>query len=185
MDEDLRFTHNAAMKLGLRDLLFRSKVRPAWVFSDQAAAVLQDLWSNVAGALKESEVRKPEGLDVMGTQEVERYFVRVVQFPPPENRGDNYFGAVAYRPGRKRFLLPKAVSPSVRYLALEYGLSFPDEKPMTVLGEWSAIGHLNYGGGPEPTPEAFLGAIRLILREERTVEGGYISPRSDSKVSPN
>jgi len=37
-----------------------------------------------------------------------------------------------------------------------------DDQPATVLAEWTASGHVNYGDGPPPEPQAFLEALGLL-----------------------
>jgi hypothetical protein len=53
--------------------------------------------------------------------------------------------------------------PQRRYFTLEYSSHRPP--PHTVLGEWTAQGsHMNMGGGPEPTVEAFVAELaRFVL----------------------
>ena len=36
----------------------------------------------------------------------------------------------------------------------------------TVLGEWTDDAHLNLGSGPQPQPDAFLSALRLVLSDQ-------------------
>ena len=37
-----------------------------------------------------------------------------------------------------------------------------DDQPATVLAEWTATGHVNYGDGPPPERQAFLQALGLL-----------------------
>lgn len=45
-----------------------------------------------------------------------------------------------------------------RYFTLEKGFSMSSE-PRTVLAEWTAESHLNYGDGPEPTVQEFVAVL--------------------------
>ena len=47
-----------------------------------------------------------------------------------------------------------------RCFTLEHAWTL-DDRPVTVLGEWTANGHVNYGDGPPPERQAFLEALRL------------------------
>src|SRR5262245_33286090 len=49
----------------------------------------------------------------------------------------------------------EAPQPSVRYFTLEDGERH-DGTPRTVLCEWTAKGHANYGDGPQATVQAFV-----------------------------
>jgi hypothetical protein len=56
-----------------------------------------------------------------------------------------------------------AVAPDVkpdawRCFTLEHTWTL-DDQPATVLGEWTATGHVNYGDGPPPERQAFLEAL--------------------------
>jgi hypothetical protein len=53
-----------------------------------------------------------------------------------------------------------------RYITLESSWDAMGDQPRTVLGEWTAEGHLNMGDGPSATPEAFLSRVATLL-------GGY------------
>lgn len=177
MNSELGLTHNAAMKIGLRRLLFHSKAGPAWVFSSDATDVLRDLWSDAAQAVEERHRRSPDGLEASDIREIEGYFVRIFRFPTPSRVAENHFAAIAYRPER-RLLFWKGAPASLRYVTLEYGESILDGRIMTVLGEWTAETHVNYGEGPEPTVENFSSALPAILA--RALDPAAISsvPRS-------
>ena len=72
----------------------------------------------------------------------EAFMVAIVQRRDASARGDN--------------------AAECRYFTLEY--SEHRSAPQTVLGEWTEQGsHLNMGGGPEPTVEAFVGALAPMV----------------------
>jgi hypothetical protein len=60
-----------------------------------------------------------------------------------------------------------AVTPHVhpdawRCFTLEHTWTL-DDQPATVLAEWTADGHVNYGDGPPPERQAFLDALGLLV----------------------
>jgi hypothetical protein len=58
-------------------------------------------------------------------------------------------------------LIPGAEPGAWRCLTLEYTWTL-DDRPATVLGGWSAGGHVNYGDGPVPDRRAFLAALDVL-----------------------
>lgn len=97
----------------------------------------------------------------------------LIVLPPPKRMAEAYFVAPVYRP-RTRDGLPTRGGALVRYVTLEWGIQV-DLSPRTVLCEWvtsdkwqSDIQHVNHGDGPEPTPSAFLEAIRSLI-EDRSI----------------
>ena len=166
-------SHNAAFKLGLRELLYRTRAGAAWIFSDDAIEVLRTLWSEAAAVVEESDRREPEGLEVLGIHKDAGYLVRIIRCPVPHNIAENHFVALAYRPEHRHILPWRRRPPEVRYLALES--SFDENGPTTVLGEWTDTGHVNYGSGPEPTADEFVAAAKRILAGGVAAEAVYVS----------
>jgi hypothetical protein len=78
--------------------------------------------------------------------------VVLVTMPPAERMTEAHFVAVSY---------PGGEAPP-RYLVLEDSRAL-DGGRCTVLGEWTDEGHLNLGGGPAPTKDAFLAAVSRLL----------------------
>lgn len=177
MSGELGLSHNAALKTGLRELLFHSAAGPAWVFSSEATEVLRDLWQDVAQAVDDPQRRPADGLEASVIREVEGYLVRVIGFPHPAEIAENHFAAVAYRPARRGLLFWKREPACLRYLALEFGRTFPQGAEKTVLGEWTADAHVNYGDGPDPTVDDFIEAIRPILANRVTPVARSVMPR--------
>lgn len=171
----LGISHNASFKLALRALLYRSGEGAAWAFTDSANEVLLSLWSDAGGIVEEADRREPQGLEARRLYEDGGYSVRIICCPAPSDLGENHFVAVAYKRGRPHILPWKRQREKVRYLALEYGIDWGGG-PRTVLGEWTASGHINYGAGPEPTEDAFVTALTPILTGDLAATAGYVSP---------
>ncbi|PRQ09532.1 hypothetical protein [Enhygromyxa salina] len=90
----------------------------------------------------------------------------IIEMPPPIATTEAYMLAILGRPeGEVRPDTGDADDdqPGRRYFTLEYSSHRPS--PHTVLGEWTAQGsHMNMGGGPEPTVEAFVAELaRFVL----------------------
>ena len=51
-----------------------------------------------------------------------------------------------------------------RYITLELSAN-NDGTAKTIVGEWRGGSHVNYGRGPDPTPELFLEKVREIVGE--------------------
>jgi hypothetical protein len=56
---------------------------------------------------------------------------------------------------------PHADPDASRCFTLEHSWTL-DGQPATVLAEWTAAGHVNYGDGPPPEQQAFLTALGLL-----------------------
>lgn len=86
--------------------------------------------------------------------------VLVVTMPAARHAAEAHFVAVT----------PHADPDAWRCLTLEHSWTL-DDQPATVLGEWTATGHVNYGDGPPPERRAFLtalaGALVLHHRQAR------------------
>ena len=61
----------------------------------------------------------------------------------------------------------------VLYFTLEKGVDVMTGQDRTVLCAWDGETHVNYGDGPEATPEAFIERIEGMIETEGT---GYGSP---------
>jgi hypothetical protein len=85
--------------------------------------------------------------------------VALIALPEPQFATEAYFIAAAYHPELDGKIL-------ARYYTLEYGVSFLDNAPYTVLGGWVAGGHINMGDGPPPEIEGFYEVIRAKLVDE-------------------
>jgi hypothetical protein len=77
--------------------------------------------------------------------------VLLVTMPAAARAAEAYFVAVAL------YAEPDAW----RCFTLEHTWTL-DDQPATVLGEWTASGHVNYGDGPPPERQAFLDVLGLL-----------------------
>jgi len=87
----------------------------------------------------------------------------LVILPPPKALAEAYFLALVYRsPQKDRDRLASVFT-------LESGVRFPEGTPRTVLGGWywknggATVGHVNFGDGPDPEPEAFLRSVQKLV----------------------
>ena len=168
-------SHNAAFNMALRHLLYRSRAGALWAFSDSANEVLLSLWSDAAAIVEEPDRQEPQGLEARRLYTYRDYSVRIIRCSSPHDIGDSHFVAVACKRGRPHILPWKRQPGEVRYLALEVGLDLNGLR--TVLGEWTAAGHINYSTGPEPTEDAFATALIRILDGDLAPVATYLSPR--------
>ena len=178
MDMDIGgpgLTHNAALKLCLKALLYESEASPAWVYLEEATGVLQLLWQDACEWADDTEPL-PEEPKLLEVYEMENYFVRLLQFPAPTTMPETYFAAIAFDPGKRSLFPWRRRRPDLRYLALELGFTLEGTRG-TVLGEWTAEGHLNYGNGPDPSVEAFLKSVGELLTDKRELAGAMVPPR--------
>jgi hypothetical protein len=138
-----------------------SVVRHSGLEIVQAAAgrditpALQALWSEVGDQLPEDQRLDPAGLTVAYEPGPPAPLV-IVTMPPAHHMVEAHFAAIV------------AVADQARYLVLEESWS-PVADKATVLGEWTAEGHLNLGSGPPPQRDAFLAAVRALVT--RTTRG--------------
>lgn len=81
--------------------------------------------------------------------------VLLIAFPTPIAPPEAHFAAI----------VRAAPATPCRYLTLELTVDVLTHRTATVLGEWTADGHLNFGAGPAdpPTPDAFLTALERLL----------------------
>ena len=110
-------------------------------------------WEESGGRLAAEERLPGDGLsgEVL---DVDGHRMLVVTMPPPLHSTEAYF-TVLVRPAGSD------ASAALRCFTLELGTR-PDIQ-RTVVGEWVAGGHRNYGPGPEPVPEAFVAALDKLL----------------------
>jgi hypothetical protein len=116
---------------------------------------LDSAWDRVGQDLPEDERLPSAGLAV-SHHHIDEHDVLLVTFPPPVGPPEAHFAAIALstRDGQ------------VRYITLERGLIPLNDTQYTVLGEWTDDAHLNLGSGPQPQPDAFLSALRLVLSDQ-------------------
>jgi hypothetical protein len=146
------------------------------LFAPQGGQHLQGMWQRCAQAFAEDERLPPEGLALRPPLELANWLVLPILFPPPLEIAEAYFGAIAVRPGRRKWFFRRQ-APLVRYLLLERGATGPGLGSMrTVLGEWTALTHMNHGDGPEPHLPSFLDGVARILKGEVKLEAVTVVP---------
>lgn len=126
--------------------------------SEHSADFLASLWGRVAEDLPEDEHLDGAGLCVHAATIPPGIPCAIVELPEPRGMTEAHFIAVVPVPGE---------GPGVgcRYITLEYTLDITADEPtpQTALCEWTEMGHLNFGGGPEPTLEAFVEAVGKMM----------------------
>ncbi len=115
---------------------------------------LRRLWEEVGKGAPPEERVAPDGL-TCSDHELSRGLwcpTLVVVMPPTANVGEAILAAAVLAGGP-------------RYFTLEHGLALPEGAPRTVLCEWRAGSHLNYGDGPPADVTAFLQAVEDKVNE--------------------
>jgi hypothetical protein len=93
---------------------------------------------------------------------VGRYPCAVVVLPRPRAMAEAFFVAAVLLADPDQDM-PDPSGVALRYFTLEKGFAL-DGGSRTVLCEWTAEGsHVNYGDGPAPEVEAFIGAVAGLL----------------------
>ncbi len=168
-------TQSARFTAALRSYLFHENLQCRWLFTDKASEVLNKIWNDCADSLPESAPKVSGELGVEEIAYLGGCMVRIVGLPTPSRGAESYFVAVAYRPERKSWWPWRRRSEVLRYLTLEHGVQ-SDGLPRTVLGEWTASGHLSLGDGPDPSVDSFRRTLHRLLRGSRKPEGAGSSP---------
>lgn len=107
-------------------------------------------WRDVGDGLPAEERLPHDGLQA-GLASAGAVPVVLVTMPEARHAAEAHFVA----------LTPAAESGAWRCFTLEHTWTFDDQSG-TVLGEWTAKGHVNYGGGPAPARQAFLSALQSL-----------------------
>ncbi|MGA5819449.1 hypothetical protein ACPC54_16535 [Kitasatospora sp. NPDC094028] len=110
--------------------------------------VIVGIWEDYGQTLPPEHRLPSHGLDCRHLQ-IDGHNMLLVTLPTPTGAAEAHFVAAVHPKGTKK----------VRYLTLEHAVSPFDGSPGTVLGEWDAKGHINYGQGPSPVAELFVAAV--------------------------
>lgn len=156
-----RFAHFA-----MPSLFHSDPARFIQSLDEQGNAFLLRAWVNVGVDLQGQDLVDPAGLryDIREFEE-DGMTIVLVTLPPPQAITEAYFVALVYCTKGIGLCIEQGSPTAV--ITLEYNWVTGD-KPITIVGEWMPDGsHRNYGVGPEPTPEAFLAAVRKILETGR------------------
>jgi hypothetical protein len=144
----------------MRDAVLQFGVWPA-LFADSGPEYLRGMWARCSQNIPECDRVPPIVLERFTPVRHGDWLLVPLGFPPPSEITEAYFGAVAVRPGKRRWIV-KREAPRVRYILLELGLR-EDGSSSTVLGEWSLVAHMNYGDGPSPNLPDFLKSVAAVL----------------------
>lgn len=117
--------------------------------------LLRSWWHEVGEGLPAEERLPPDGLqsELVNAGDVP---VLLVTMPAACHAAEAYFVAIT----------PHDEPDAWRCFTLEHAWTL-DDQPVTVLGEWTAAGHVNYGDGPPPERQAFLEALVLLASGAR------------------
>ncbi len=118
---------------------------------------LRSTWLAISDRLPEEDRVPPDGFaaEVTGTADSEGGTL-LIRFPEPLYPAEAHLAAV----------MPCEPVGRRRYFVLERSVTLQGETA-TVLGEWAAGSHINYGTGPAPDMQAFLAAVRQLTAGRR------------------
>ena len=167
--------HYQFVHVALRTLVFQEpRLAPALWELDDPGPLLDDIALQVVRACRgrgEGGEIRAEHLTLHKLR-LGGYPCMIIEMPEPIATTEAYMLAILGR--RDSDGRPEADEPGAdasgddagtqrRYFTLEHSSHRP--APHTVLGEWTAQGsHMNMGGGPEPTVEAFVAELaRFVL----------------------
>jgi hypothetical protein len=163
--DDPRCIHYQFAHVALRTLTFEdSRLALAWWELDDPSSILDDIAVQVDRACRRIS---GEGGNLRANQlrltkrEIGRRPCVIIELPEPIATTEAYMVAIVQ--------LRDLVDPSAddreaerRYFTLEHSSHRP--APHTVLAEWTDQGsHINMGGGPEPTVDAFVAELAKLL----------------------
>lgn len=114
------------------------------------------IWEDYGQTLPPEHRLPSHGLDCRHLQ-VDGHNMLLVVLPPPQGAAEAHFVAAVHPKGTK----------TVRYFTLEHGIHPLDGSIGTILGEWDANGHVNYGPGPSPVAELFVAAVAKKVTRKR------------------
>ena len=139
--------------------------------SEHARPFLQAVLDSVIEVCRETEPSAELDFTVNDVHvhkvRVGNYPCAVIEMPPPRGITEVYFTAIVVLHDLERARGddddrgPSAPA-AMRYVTLERGVS-EDGGVRTVLCEWDERGHSNFGDGPPPTLEAFVGAVEQMV----------------------
>lgn len=158
--------HYQFVHVALRTLVFQEpRLATALWELDDPGPLLDDIALQVVRACR----GRGEGGDLradhltMHKLRLGGYPCMIIEMPEPMATTEAYMLAILGRPDLDGDSSGDEGDAQRRYFTLEYSGHRP--APHTVLCEWTAQGsHMNMGGGPEPTVDAFVGELaRFVL----------------------
>jgi hypothetical protein len=154
--------HYEFAHVALRNTFFSRPEDFAVALGRRQDELLRTIWSDVGDAVVKKHGPgarlSPHGLALTARRLGPGYLI-IISLPTPERTGE------AYHIGM--------VVSQRRFFTLEYGRNPRTEETYAVLCETQGQMHCNYGAGPEPTLDAFAGAVTQILEagSDPTVRG--------------
>jgi hypothetical protein len=160
-----RCHHYALAHYALRGVAFEHPLAFLGVLaSPDAQRFLAELLQSVSKQCKEREPEPDFTVEqiVVHKRRVGQYPCAIVEMPQPRATTEAYFVAAVLLADTEKPLQDKK-DLTLRYVTLEMGSSLAGNA-RTVLGEWAVDGsHVNYGTGPNPKLEAFVGQLAEVL----------------------
>ncbi|MCF2533316.1 hypothetical protein [Yinghuangia soli] len=136
-------------------VLEHGMVFATFALSGRLESVLHEMWAEAASVVPRGKRVAPDGLGFRLFWGRKKQQLVLITFPPPQKATEAHFAAVFFDRSFK-----------ARYFTLERTVS-EASADATVLGEWTAAGHANLGGGPVADPEAFVKAVGRLVRVRR------------------
>ncbi|OWK41613.1 hypothetical protein [Fimbriiglobus ruber] len=162
---EARCHHYTLAHYALRQMAFAEPLTFLGTLASPGAhGFLARMIGNVSEFCTEREPRSDFGAEDLTVHKVRvgRYPGAVIEMPRPRAAAEAFFVAAVLMADLERGR-PDPQDLTLRYLTLEKGFVFGGP-PRTVLCEWTADGkHLNYGDGPPPELQAFVGAVEALL----------------------
>lgn len=149
---DYVFCHVALKQIALEDPLRMLAILASDRAEEFLAGLLEDVETHCGkkATLTAAQVR-------IHPRRIGERVCAILQFPEPQRITNAFFVALMVQVDFGAAPAETTVS-SARFFTLEKG--YPEgSESRTVLGEWTATGHLNYGTGPAPVLEEFVKSL--------------------------
>lgn len=159
---DYAFAHYALRQMALSDPLRFLAV----MASPDAHRFLDALLDDVAEQCGRKPSFDAQSITIHPTR-VASFPCAIIRLPEPKEMAEAFMVAVIVPIDPSSTSLPASDTIKGRYFTLEKGFTLSNE-PRTVLGEWDAQMHSNYGNGPAPTVEAFAAALTKLMSRDAT-----------------
>ena len=163
VDHDGPSAHYALAHIALRKTALDDPLRCLAILdSPQAKSFIAAILESVSRLIERPAEFSAQMIEVHPVN-VNNYPCVIVEMPEPSESGQAHFAALVVLVNSKNGLPPNSQQLRARYFTLEKGLSH-DGRSRTVFAEWDRSTHMNYGDGPEPTIEAFVGRIETLFK---------------------
>lgn len=149
------FAHLALRQIALGDPLECLDI----LGSSRAGHFIRDVFSSVCDHIEDEPDFSPSQIVVHPTQ-IGRYPCAVVQMPQPQAATEAFYAATVVLVDIRRAVPPNLEKVTARYFTLEMGHT-PET---TVLAEWTANAHVNYGNGPSANLDDFRASLERLIR---------------------